>query len=349
MAFRGGTRILEMSFTPSPLPSLPLRALSSLYRLGWWLYEGSYRWGWRKRVQVSVPVVGIGSLWVGGVSKTPLTIAIAKRLSEQGKRIAVLAHGYGGTRYRQVTLLEPYETADPREVGDETAEIRCVLPEIPIAVGKWRVATAQSAMARWQPDLLVLDDGFQHLPLARTVDLVVLPAECAFSNGYCLPAGPLREPPIGLHRADGVIFIQQEEPTPPLPLPEGLGVRVKLPTFSATIKPLALRPLHAPDLLPLDTLQSTPLRLITAIARPERFLKMVAQLGYRVEAVHTYPDHYHFKPADLRPLGDYPLLMTAKDAVKLRLLLPQEVPAYVLLIGAEVEDVLIEFILQRIG
>lgn len=336
-------------------PPLGLRMLSSLYRLGWRLYEGGYRWGVRKRVQVPVPVVGVGTLWVGGVSKTPLTIALAQRLQQHGKRVAVLAHGYGGTRYRSVTLIEPYESADPRLVGDETAEIREALPDVPIAVGKWRVATARSAVARWQPDLLLLDDGFQHLPLARTVDLVVLPADRPFGNGYCLPAGPLREPPEGLRRADGVVLVRyanslstpSSSVVPDADLEAGKGIPVA--TYWATVKPFALRALHGSEPLPLETLVGIPLQLITSIARPERFLQMAQSLGYTVEALRAFPDHHPFSEADLQGLSQQTLLMTAKDAVKLRALLPAHARAYVLYLTAEIEDALVEAILHRVG
>ncbi len=359
MAFGGRPRLSQMKLaTPTALweyeklPPLGLRVLASLYRLGWWLYEGSYRWGMRQRVQVPVPVIGVGSLWVGGVSKTPLTIALAQRLQQCGKRVAILAHGYGGTRYRMVTLIEPYESADPRLVGDETAEIRDALPAVPIAVGKWRVATARRAIARWRPDLLLLDDGFQHLPLARAMDLVVLPAVRPLGNGYCLPAGPLREPPEGLRRADGVVLIHSADDSSPIvssgaDLEAGRGIPVA--TYHAVVKPFALRALHGSDSLPLETLIGTPLHLITGVARPERFLRMAQSLGYSVEALHSFPDHHHFTEADLGGLSQRTLLMTAKDAVKLRTLLPPQAKAYVLYLTAEIEEALVEAILRRIG
>jgi tetraacyldisaccharide-1-P 4'-kinase len=169
-----------------------------------------------------VPVIGVGSLWAGGVGKTPVTIAVARLLQESGVRVAVLTHGYGGSRHRTGALVDPLQHPDPAEVGDEAAELRLALPDVPIAVGKRRVRMAHAAMARWSPDALVLDDGFQHLPLARALDLVLLPAESPLGNGFCLPAGPLREPPEGVRRAGGVVWVGWETlpvaPTPTLPV-----------------------------------------------------------------------------------------------------------------------------------
>jgi tetraacyldisaccharide 4'-kinase len=207
-------------------PSFWLRGLAWLYTLGWRAYTGVYRLGLKRRVRMPVPVIGIGSLWAGGVGKTPVTIAVARLLQEAGVRVAVLTHGYGGSRYRMGALVDPAQCPDPAAVGDEAAELRLALPDVPIAVGKQRVRMAQAAMARWSPDALVLDDGFQHLPLARTLDLVLLPAESPLGNGYCLPAGPLREPPDGLQRASGAVWVYFGSPHPqPLSHEVGEGGR----------------------------------------------------------------------------------------------------------------------------
>ncbi len=305
-------------------PPLLLRWLSHLYALGWRAYEGVYRLGLKRRQVLPVPIIGVGSLWVGGVSKTPLTIAIARYFHQQERRVVALAHGYGGRCYRQITLLEPGEVADPYEVGDEACEIRWALPEVPLAVGKWRVPVARAAIHRWQPDLMVMDDGFQHLPLARRVDLVLLPAEAPFGNGYCLPAGPLREPPSGLRRASAVLWIGEGEAKAELPLPT---FRVVL----RTAEPVPLR--H--NLPPLDP--QTPVHIITGIARPERFIEALRQKGWRIESIAAFPDHADFRHADMSRYRDAVVLTTVKDGVKLSTALPPSCHAYALPLLAEPE------------
>ncbi len=308
----------------SERPHLSLRALASLYTLGWRAYESTYRLGLKKRWRAPVPVVGVGSLWVGGVSKTPITIAIAKGLTERGLRVVVLTHGYGGTRYRQTTLIEPNEFPSATEVGDETLEIRTLLPDVPIAVGKWRVESARQAIARWNPDVLVLDDGFQHLPLARTLDLVALPASKPFGNGYCLPAGPLREPPDGLQRASAVLSVGGE-------LSEPIG---NCPAFEVTIQPSRLIDLRNNTESPLEALHERPVTLITGIARPERFIQTLQMLGAEIVSTHLYPDHHPFQARELQAFQGKRLVMTLKDAVKIRPLLPESLEAYTLTITA---------------
>ncbi|MFN7019302.1 MAG: tetraacyldisaccharide 4'-kinase [Fimbriimonadales bacterium] len=320
-------------------PPLWLRGLASVYAVSWRLYESVYRLGLKQRVRMPVPVIGVGSLWVGGVGKTPITIAIVRLLQGSGRRVAALVHGYGGSRYRAVTLLEPREAPDPALVGDEAAELRLALPDTPIAVGKWRVRAAEAALARWTPEVMVLDDGFQHLPLARTLDLVLLPAESVLGNGYCVPAGPLREPPSGLQRADGVVLVSAYPPPQP-PSPAQVREIKDVPIYTAVVAPVALRHLATGDQLPLEALQNCPLTLVCGIARPERFIQTAQSLGYTIEHVHTHPDHYAYPTDTLRFLSGKTVLTTVKDAVKLRTRLPHDCDAYALLQEATLDDTL---------
>ncbi|GBC93642.1 Tetraacyldisaccharide 4'-kinase [bacterium HR15] len=331
---------------PPPL----LRGLAWLYANGWRIYEHLYHWGIKRRVRLPVPIVGVGSLLVGGAGKTPVAIAIARQLHESGRHVAVLCSGYSGRRFNTITLLEPGETPDPIEVGDEPVEILNALREVPIAVGRRRVAVAQAALARWQPEVLVLDDGFQHLPLARTVDLVVLPAVRPFGNGYCLPAGPLREPPAGLQRADAILqtrytYRQEVEP----PSLACVAARANhLPLFEAMIEPEGLEDLATGQLLPPDALYGHEVVAIAGIARAYRFLQTAEQLGIRVVETRLFPDHYPFEREDWGWARARTLLTTAKDATKLRARLPAECRAYALRIHARLEPAFCNWLLERL-
>ncbi|MDW8105841.1 MAG: tetraacyldisaccharide 4'-kinase [Armatimonadota bacterium] len=331
-------------------PPLWLRGLAGLYALGWHAYASVYQLGLKRRHPLPVPVIGVGSLWAGGVGKTPLTIAIARLLQNAGRRVAVLTHGYGGRRYRTVSLIDPHQPADPAEVGDETAELRLALPDVPLAVGKWRVRTAEAALQRWAPDALVLDDGFQHLPLKRTLDLVLLPAESPLANGYCLPAGPLREPPSGLRRADAVVLVEYAiTPRPtetPTLCPTLAALAGSVPIYRAIVAPTRLLHLTTGERVPLETLQGQPLTVLCGIARPERFLQTAHALGYTVDSTHRYPDHHAYTPSDLPPLSGRTLLTTAKDAVKLRPLLPSDCDAYALLLEAHLDEALTQRVVE---
>lgn len=329
------------------------RGLAWLYALGWRTYAGVYALGLKRRRRMPVPVIGVGSLWAGGVGKTPITIAIARMLQQAGRHVAVLTHGYGGRRYRDITLIDPLEQPDPAEVGDEAAELRLALPEVPIAVGKWRVHTAEAALRRWSPEVLVLDDGFQHLPLARTLDLVLLPLREPLGNGYCLPAGPLREPPSGLKRADGIMLVDYAPTDMPAAPEQTISWKARtnhqLPLYRASIRPLALLHLTTSERLPVSTPELPPLTVLCAIARPERFIQMTQALGYPIESIHTFPDHHAYSRDELQTFAGKTILTTAKDAVKLRALLPPTADAYALLLEAQLDSRLTERLLQEIA
>ncbi|MCS7273641.1 MAG: tetraacyldisaccharide 4'-kinase [Fimbriimonadales bacterium] len=331
-------------------PPLWLRGLAGLYALGWRVYASIYQLGLKRRHQLPVSVIGVGSLWTGGVGKTPLTIAITRLLHSAGRRVAVLTHGYGGHRYHTVSLIDPHQPVDPAAVGDETAELRMALPEVPIAVGKWRMRVAEAALQRWAPDVLVLDDGFQHLPLGRTLDLVLLPAESPLANGYCLPAGPLREPPSGLRRADVIVLVEYATlPYPtetPTPCPTLAALASDVPLYRATVAPTCLLHLTTGERVPLEALQGQPLTVLCGIARPKRFLQTAHALGYIVDSALYYPDHHAYTAAELQPLSGKTLLTTAKDAVKLRPLLPPNCNAYALLLEAHLEEALAQRIVK---
>ena len=328
-------------------PPVWLRGLSRLYALGWRAYAGVYALGLKRREPIPVPVIGIGSLWAGGVGKTPVTIAVARLLHAAGVRVAILTHGYGGSRYRTGALVDPKQYPDPAEVGDEAAELRLALPDAPLALGKWRVRMAHAAMERWSLDALVLDDGFQHLLLARALDLVLLPAESPWGNGYCLPAGPLREPPEGVRRAGGVVWVRSEnesqlwsaEAELP-PNAEAALQHSKIATYTAIIAPTALMRLATGERLPLHALQGQPLTIVCGIARPQRFLQTAHRLGYTAAETHLFPDHHPYTPDDLRMLAGKTVLTTLKDAVKLRGRFPDDGDAYALLIEAQLDDAL---------
>ena len=334
-------------------PPVWLRGLSRLYALGWRAYAGVYALGLKRREPIPVPVIGIGSLWAGGVGKTPVTIAVARLLHAAGVRVAILTHGYGGSRYRTGALVDPKQYPDPAEVGDEAAELRLALPDAPLALGKWRVRMAHAAMERWSPDALVLDDGFQHLPLARALDLVLLPAESPLGNGYCLPAGPLRETPEGVRRAGGVVWVRSENESQlwsaEAELPPNAETALqhsKIATYTATIAPTALLRLAAGERLSLDALRGQPLTIVCGIARPQRFLQMANLLGYTLAEAHAFPDHHAYTPDELYKFSGKTLLTTLKDAVKLRGRLSDDCDAYALLIEAHLDDALRDRILS---
>lgn len=292
-------RVWELRTAKDRILSAALLPLSHCYAAGWMAYHSIYAVGLKKRKSFSVPVIGIGSLEVGGLGKTPVTIAIAKLLSESGVRIAISASGYPSPASARAKLA-PEGQLDPSKWGDEPALIRVKLPDIPLIVGQMR--TRAAAIAKSQGvDALLLDDGFQHLPLARKADLLLWDPDAP--NRRCLPAGPMREPITGARRASA--FLMDSEGTSPSTDKPVFRFRRELPS---------LRGLSG-DSKQAEWLKGRKVNALCAIGRPSNFFRTVQQLGAILERSVALRDHDVIR-AKLD--GDLPWIVTEKDAVKLR-------------------------------
>lgn len=168
-----------------------LRPLALLYGLAWRLYRLAYRNGWRRAERLPVPVVVVGNLIVGGAGKTPTVRAIVAALTALGWRPGIVSRGYRRRGDERVALVTTDSAA--ADVGDEPLLLRRVTG-VPVAVARNRPAAAR-ALLEHAPlvDVIVADDGLQHLALARDVEVLVFDERGA-GNGWLLPAGPLREP-----------------------------------------------------------------------------------------------------------------------------------------------------------
>jgi tetraacyldisaccharide 4'-kinase len=327
-------------------PPAHWRTLASLYAFGWRAYELVYRLGIKRRQRVGVPIIGVGSLLVGGTGKTPATIALARLLKAHGMRPVVLCSGYGGKRWQSVTLLIPGSQPDPREVGEEPVEILNALSDVPVVVGRKRVLAARAAAEHFQPDIIVLDDGFQHLPLARDIDLVLLPEDAPLGNGYCLPAGPLREPVIGLQRASALLMISTEpSESSNLSCPSA----PKLSRFRAVRRIQIPYRLHDGEEVPLDELRSHAFVALSGIAQPETFEAVLQQLNLNITTHLRFQDHHQYTQADIVSLVGKQVITTEKDAVKLRPFLSSlEVEIYVLPVQIEFEKAFEAWLLEKV-
>jgi tetraacyldisaccharide 4'-kinase len=286
------------------------------------LHARLYDSGFLPAVSPAVPAVSVGNLAVGGTGKTPCTIWLARALLRRGERPAILTRGYG-RQGKGVLVLEPGRPAPPvAETGDEPLEMFLAL-DLPVIIGRDRRETAGVAAERGAT-CLVLDDAFQHRPLRRNFDLVLLDAAEPFGNGHRLPAGPLRESPSALARADAILLTRGDCAAD---LAGSLSlVREAAPGVWTGVAD------HVPTgLVPFETAQGPPAASPTAgtavivtagIARPDSAARSVASLGLRVEEVIAFRDHQSYSAADLalvlRKAGDRPIVSTAKDAVRWR-------------------------------
>jgi tetraacyldisaccharide 4'-kinase len=288
-----------------PLSTL-LRPLSLLYGLLLQLRALLHRLGVLQRTQaLPVPVIVVGNWIVGGAGKTPTTLAMLRQLKALGLRVGVISRGYGRER-DEIHLLTPDSSA--QQAGDEPLLIH-LRGGVPVAVGRDRVAAARTLLQA-HPDLQLLlsDDGLQHLRLPRSLSVLVFD-ERGLGNGLLLPAGPLRQRPTRPGPDELVLY---NAPRPSTPLPGFMGRR----RLSGAV---ALQDWHrgeaaTPDLL--HGLQGRPLIAAAGLAQPQRFFDMLRDQGLSFTPL-PLPDHFDFGtlpwPADA---GD--VLLTEKDAVKLR-------------------------------
>jgi tetraacyldisaccharide 4'-kinase len=290
--------------------------LGSLFGAGAALRESAYRHGLLSRARLANPVVSVGNLSVGGSGKTPVVARIASVLRDEGLPVAVLSRGYGGSFRGEALVVGDGSRvlASAEEAGDEPVMLARELPGVVVAVGRRRDEVGRVVEARFGPRVHVLDDGFQHLRLARDLDLVCLDVYDLADRP--LPAGRLRERPAALSRADLVLLtrVDAADEDHLRALETQLG---RERTFRVRRQVLGFRTLEGAPAKP-------PARafLVAGIARPERFRQDASGL-VGVAGALFFRDHHRYRPEDVREAealaraeGADAILTTAKDAVR---------------------------------
>ena len=277
-----------------------LAPLSLPYAAAVQVRRALFRRGVRKTHRVGVPVVIVGNIAVGGTGKTPLVVWLVQRLREHGFSPGVICSGYRGQA--RDWPRQARADSDPIEVGDEAVLVakRCACP---VAAGPDRVAAARSVLRDGKVDVIVSDDGLQHYRLARNIEIAVLDGERRHGTGWCLPAGPLREPVSRLGAVDFVVTKGRAH--------EG--------EFGMELCGRRLRPI-ADDAVTIDPdeLPSRTVNAVAGIGNPASFFRKLCELGLQVSP-RTFPDHHRFSAADIEFDDARPVIMTEKDAVKCRL------------------------------
>ena len=259
----------------------------------------AYQQGWRKQTQLCVPVIVVGNIYVGGSGKSPLVAYIANSLSENGYQPGIICRGYKGKSLQWPQSVS--SQSDPVKMGDE-AVMLAQQTGLPVVAGPNRAQAAQHLLDEFDCDVVISDDGFQHLKLARDIDIVVSDAARGFGNGWCLPAGPLREGISALQSAD-IQIIHGAEETP-----------VHNQAYIMTLMPSATYGLGDTD--ERELAKNMPFHAIAGIGDPARFFTTLRDAGYTI-IEHAFADHHAYQPADLNFDDDYDLITTEKDAIKL--------------------------------
>ena len=272
---------------------------SLLLPLGW-LYglATALRLALTKPQKVKAKVICIGNITAGGTGKTPVSVAIAALLKQNGLNPWFVTRGYGGTR--QDVIVNPAEHA-AAEVGDEPL---LLAREASVVVNKQRWLGAQKAIANGD-DCIIMYDGFQNPALHKDLSFIVIDGAVGFGNRCCIPSGPLREfLSAGLKRADAAIIIGQDKTNLS-------GLLKDLPVFHGSITPV--EPLR-------DNLNVI---AFAGIGRPQKFYRSLQELGFNLIKTVDFPDHHFYTEGELKQLiseaeeKQAVLYTTAKDYVKI--------------------------------
>jgi tetraacyldisaccharide 4'-kinase len=316
-----------------------LYGLSWLFRAGVQTRLWLYRTRLRKARQLGVMVVSVGNLTVGGTGKTPVVERLARELKDGGRNVAILSRGY---KSRKLPLLRrlrrkyfgKYKARvvhdgkklllDSAWAGDEPFMLARSLGNVPVLVHKDRARAGRVAVADYNADVLILDDGMQYLDVQHRLDICLIDRQAPFGNEFLLPRGTLREPPANLWRANYVLITKA--------VAGGSGplierIRRYNPTadiIECTHRPMYLQNLYDPaDRRPLPYLRDKYVGVLSGIAQPESFESSLKRLGANIEITSRFADHHRFRDQELQDFvarcvrRDLDLVVTTeKDAVR---------------------------------
>jgi tetraacyldisaccharide 4'-kinase len=302
-----------------------LLPFSAGFRFGVALRHAGYKRGWFKTRRLSRPVVSVGNLTVGGTGKTPLVACVANLLLRRGWKPSILTRGYGRSSKAEMLVVPPGggRRAEAQEIGDEPALLARMLPGVPLVVCADRFRGGQTAEERFQVDAHILDDGFQHLALARDVDLLALDAMQTLSDRHLLPAGRQREPLSALRRAQIVVLTRTDSLDPQCLEELVLRVHPAAQVFRSRTELLGWTDALSGEAIPIEGIRAQKVAAFCGIGNPRAFFADVRRWGFSLVAEDAFPDHHVYTGEEIQRLvavarknGAAALLTTQKDAVR---------------------------------
>ncbi len=303
---------------------LLFRGVSFFYCLGLRLNRLAYRAGIFSSRSLPIRVISVGNLTLGGTGKTPIVILIAGILRDRGLKPAILSRGYGGHSREKVNVV-----CDGQKIllsadvaGDEPVMIARRLKNIPVLTGKDRALTGLHALEHFGVDLLILDDGYQHLRLRRDLNILLFDQEKPLGNGHLFPAGELREPVSESHRADLICFTRcrGHENSSSQALPK---FPANVPVVKTALRLQSLVRLDSQETMSVEVLRDLPVAAFCGIAQPDDFRHTLETAGAGVVFFHAFPDHHRYIADDFKSIEQAArkaeaecILVSEKDSVK---------------------------------
>jgi tetraacyldisaccharide 4'-kinase len=332
------------------------RPFGPLYGLAMKVREKMYAQGLFRQHFLPVPVISVGNLVLGGTGKTPAVQHLARLLLQNGHQPAIISRGYGGKAKAKANVV-----ADGRkillsaeEAGDEPSMLADSLPEVPVLTGTRRLHPCRLAMEDYNADVLVLDDGFQHLAIDRDVDIVLFDGTVLAGNNRIFPAGILRESLSALHRCHAFVMTGITEHNSEQAAQFGNFLKRQFkekPVFFASLGNLKLQ---CPDNFGNERKTEGPFFAFCGIANPSRFLNSLNTLSIRQSGFLALPDHVRYHQEMMNDIcrqalasGARQLVTTQKDFVKIKNL-DSALPRHVVEISFQAENEFDRFVLNAI-
>jgi tetraacyldisaccharide 4'-kinase len=323
----------------SPVASI-LYGLSVMYGVAQKLRASCYRHKIAPSKKLPCKVISIGNLTVGGTGKTPMTIYLARKLQKAGFRVAVVSRGYKGAAEKRGGIVSDGSSLlmDSERAGDEPFMMACRLKNIPVIVGKNRFEAGRLAVSQFEPDVIVLDDAFQHLQLKRDIDIVLLDHAQPFGNTHLLPRGNLREPLTAMMRATGCILTRCPDDAEQSARSSNAAIKSilpEVPVFESSSLPYCYPVKDGAMNLPatgtsysvardLKGIKNHKVFGFSGLARNDDFQRTVKTLGFRVTGFLEFSDHHRYTRPDINTIlrkagetGARQLITTEKDYVRL--------------------------------
>jgi tetraacyldisaccharide 4'-kinase len=294
-------------------------------------------------------IISVGNITIGGTGKTPVIRFLADHLKEMGFKVAVLSRGYRRKSKGTVVVSDGEKIlAEWEEAGDEPYLLARQLNKIPIVVESDRSKGALFIQQEFEPDVILLDDGYQHRRLYRDLDIVLIDASVEFGNGFLLPAGFLREPISSLKRADLIWFTRVDQSKNFDRLIKQIRNICSCPIVTSNHQAEEIIQANTGNRLALSHLNQKRVLLFSGIANPASFKKTIINLGAKVVHHVKFSDHYQYKKLDINKLiltaqnvnADM-ILTTEKDYVRIIDLLPNLSNIYFLTIEIRIVNCLV--------
>lgn len=328
--------------------TVALLPLGGLYGAVMKARRGLYRRGWLRVQKLGVPVISVGNLTMGGTGKTPLVEWIAAKLAAENRRVCILTRGYGRANPKQrVVVSDGTEVmSDAASAGDEALLLAERLKGRAAVISDAdRVSAARWAIENLGSEVFLLDDGFQNLGLARSLDVVAVDASNPWGNRHLLPAGILREPLRELARADCIVLTRTDDAEQTRGLESEINKLSRSLIFHSRTNILGVRAINfTGEAPPLEKLRSISVGAFCGIGNPQSFFDLMERNGYQLAHTKMFSDHYTYDQTDIDRVvrdavaaGAQVLLTTSKDEVKLRSL-GFDLPCYAVDIGIEIAE-----------